>query len=60
MQFRAAVEIVFRDATGRVWLRESAGRLPQLKVKDPLGHFQTGYELNEPLDWQYPLRHEAH
>lgn len=56
MQFRAAIEITFRDASGRAWLRESTGHLTQLRSDDPLAHYQTRYPLYEPLDWEYPGR----
>jgi hypothetical protein len=56
MQFRAAVQLVFRDAGGRVWLRESTGHLTKLRKKDSLEHFQARYHLYEPLDWEYPAR----
>jgi hypothetical protein len=56
MQFRAAVQLVFRDAGGRVWLHESTGHLTKLRKKDSLEHFQARYHLYEPLDWEYPAR----
>jgi hypothetical protein len=56
MQFRAAVQLVFRDAGGRVWLRESTGHLTKLRKKDSVEHFQARYHLYEPLDWEYPVR----
>jgi hypothetical protein len=46
MHIRWAVELVFRDAAGVTWLRETDGRLKTI-AGDPLVH----YGLNEPVDW---------
>lgn len=43
---RYSVELAFRDAAGRKWLRGADGNLTQIKT-EPADH----YGLNEPLDW---------
>ena len=46
MGIRWAVELVFRDAAGVTWLRDTDGRLKTI-AGDPLAH----YGLFEPVDW---------
>lgn len=49
MHFRAAVELAFRDAAGRSWVRKTDGRLEELR-DDPARY----YDLSEPLPWSFP------
>jgi len=46
MQIRFAVELAFRDAAGRSWVRSADGVLKRIKV-EPAEH----YGLHEPLPW---------
>ncbi len=48
MSIRWALELCFRDAAGRSWLRRRGGLVEE--ISDPLAH----YGLNEPVGWQSP------
>jgi hypothetical protein len=46
MHIRFGVELAFRDAGGRNWIRTADGQLKRIQV-EPIDH----YGLNEPLPW---------
>jgi hypothetical protein len=46
MFIRFAIELAFRDAGGRSWVRTAEGELKRIPT-DPVEH----YGLSEPLDW---------
>lgn len=46
MHIRFAVELAFRDAGGRAWVRSAEGKLRRIEV-EPAAH----YGLHEPIDW---------
>jgi hypothetical protein len=46
MHVRFAVELAFRDAAGRSWVRAADGLLRRIQT-EPADH----YGLHEPLDW---------
>jgi hypothetical protein len=46
MHIRFAVELAFRDAGGRSWLRTADGLLKPIRT-EPAEH----YGLHEPIDW---------
>lgn len=49
MYLRFGVELAFRDAAGRYWLRRGDGRLEQTE-KSPLAL----YDIDPPVPWQSP------
>lgn len=49
MHKRAAIELVFEDAGGQVWLRKGRGALVRLS-KDPLAY----YGIDPPVGWLMP------
>ena len=46
MHIRFAIELAFRDAAGRSWVRTSQGRLERIRG-EPADH----YGIHEPIDW---------
>jgi hypothetical protein len=46
MHIRFAVELAFRDASGRSWVRTAQGELKRIR-REPADH----YGIHEPIDW---------
>jgi hypothetical protein len=46
MHIRFAIELAFRDAAGRSWVRSAEGKLRRIRV-EPADH----YGLHEPINW---------
>jgi hypothetical protein len=46
MHIRFAVELAFRDAAGRSWVRTTQGELKRIR-SEPADH----YGIHEPIDW---------
>lgn len=46
MHIRFAVELAFRDAAGRTWVRKADGQLVRIRTEPP-----EHYGLYEPIPW---------